>query len=274
MGLIMENQTYTYKYPHPAIATDCVVFGFDGYDLKVLLIERGCEPYKGSWAFPGGFMRIDESAEQCAMRELVEETGLKLTYMDQLGAFSGVYRDPRERVVSIAFYALVKSSEVRGGDDAAQAQWFSVDKVPQLAFDHDYILREAMKKLKQDIHFCPIGFDLLDESFTMPQLQRLYETILGVQFDRRNFQKKMMQLGLIDPVEEDEPQPRYFGEHSEMKSFDIGALFGESVYSQKEIPLSEEAQGQQSSGRKGRKFHFNKNKYNEMKKKGNFRIEF
>ena len=79
MGLTMENQTYTYKYPHPAIATDCVVFGFDGYDLKVLLIERGCEPYKGSWAFPGGFMRIDESAEQCAMRELVEETGLKLT---------------------------------------------------------------------------------------------------------------------------------------------------------------------------------------------------
>ena len=132
---------YTYKYPHPAIATDCVVFGFDGYELKVLLIERGCEPYKGMWAFPGGFMRIDESAEQCAMRELVEETGLKLTYMEQLGAFSGVYRDPRERVVSIAFYALVKSSEVNGGDDAAQAQWFSVDKVPQLAFDHDYILR-------------------------------------------------------------------------------------------------------------------------------------
>lgn len=257
---------YTYQYPHPAIATDCVVFGFDGFEMKVLLIERGCEPYKGMWAFPGGFMRIDESAEQCAMRELVEETGLKLSYLEQLGAFSGVYRDPRERVVSIAFYALVKSSEVKGGDDAAQAQWFSVDKVPQLAFDHDYILREAMKKLKRDIHFNPIGFDLLDESFTMPQLQRLYETILGVQFDRRNFQKKMMQLGLIDPIEEEEPQLRYFGEHSEMKYYDIGALFGAST--------ANEAQEQQTVGRKGRRFHFNKEKYDEMKKKGTFRIEF
>lgn len=274
MGLTMENQTYTYKYPHPAIATDCVVFGFDGFEMKVLLIERGCEPYKGMWAFPGGFMRIDESAEQCAMRELVEETGLKLSYLEQLGAFSGVCRDPRERVVSIAFYALVKSSEVKGGDDAAQAQWFSVDKVPQLAFDHDYILREAMKKLKQDIHFNPIGFDLLDESFTMPQLQRLYETILGVQFDRRNFQKKMMQLGLIDPIDEDEPQPRYFGEHSEMKSYNIGALFGESVSYKKVMPTADEAQEQQSSGRKGRRFHFNKEKYDEMKRKGSFRIEF
>ena len=273
MGLTMENQTYTYKYPHPAIATDCVVFGFDGYDLKVLLIERGCEPYKGSWAFPGGFMRIDESAEQCAMRELVEETGLKLTYMDQLGAFSGVYRDPRERVVSIAFYALVKSSEVKGGDDAAQAQWFSVDKVPQLAFDHDYILREAMKKLRQAIHFNPIGFDLLDESFTMPQLQRLYETILGVQFDRRNFQKKMMQLGLIEPVEE-EQQPRYYGAHSEMKSYNIGALFGETTAFLQMSRSADDAQEQQTLGRKGRRFHFNKEKYDEMKKKGTFRIEF
>lgn len=263
---------YTYKYPHPAIATDCVVFGFDGYELKVLLIERGCEPYKGMWAFPGGFMRIDESAEQCAMRELVEETGLKLTYMEQLGAFSGVYRDPRERVVSIAFYALVKSSEVNGGDDAAQAQWFSVDKVPQLAFDHDYILREAMKKLRQAIHFNPIGFDLLGESFTMPQLQRLYETILGVQFDRRNFQKKMMQLGLIEPVEEE--QPRYYGAHSEMKSYDIGVLFREPTSFLQMSRPTDDAEDQQTMGRKGRKFHFNKEKYDEMKKKGTFRIEF
>ncbi len=265
---------YTYKYPHPAVAADCVVFGFDGSELKVLLIERGLEPYKGMWAFPGGFMKIDESAEQCAVRELVEETGLKLTYLEQLKAFSGVCRDPRERVISVAFYALVKSSEVKGGDDAAQAQWFPVDKVPQLAFDHDYILREAMKKLRQDIHFNPVGFDLLDEDFTMPQLQRLYEAILGVHFDRRNFQKKMLQLGLVEPADEDETTaPRRYGLHSEMREYNINALLGEEDMCC-ESTASYGTREQTTLGRKGRKFRFNKEKYDEMKKKGIFRIEF
>ncbi len=263
---------YTYKYPHPAVATDCVVFGFDGNELKVLLIERGIEPYKGMWAFPGGFMNINESAEQCAMRELVEETGLELTYLEQLKAFSSVWRDPRERVISIAFYALVKSSEVKGGDDAAQAQWFSVDKVPQLAFDHDYILREAMKKLRQDIHFNPIGFDLLDENFTMPQLQRLYEAILGVQFDRRNFQKKMIQLGLVEPADSEETtEQKFFGHHSEMKEYSIDDLF---VLDKMCCEIPHHSHERTSLGRKGRKFHFNKKKYDEIKKKGNFRLEF
>ena len=122
----MEKQNYTYEYPHPAVATDCVVFGFDGHELKVLLIERGIEPYKGAWAFPGGFLRMDETAEQCALRELKEETGLSLNYLKQFKTFTDVDRDPRERVISIAFYALAKKSDVQGGEDAAQAKWFPI----------------------------------------------------------------------------------------------------------------------------------------------------
>lgn len=147
----MEPQTYTYQYPHPAVTTDCVVFGLDGKQLNILLIERGSEPYKGCWAFPGGFMNIDETAEQGVVRELWEETGLKLKNPRQFGAFTAVDRDPRERVITIAFYALTHKADVKGGDDAAKAQWFSLDKVPPLAFDHNDILRKAMEQLKKDI---------------------------------------------------------------------------------------------------------------------------
>ncbi|MBR5897841.1 MAG: NUDIX hydrolase [Muribaculaceae bacterium] len=193
-----ENKNmYCYKYPHPSVATDCVIFGFDGNDINVLLIERGIEPFKGLWAFPGGFMRIDESAEQCAARELAEETSLEVKYMEQLKAFSAVGRDPRERVVSIAFYALVRLKDVQGGDDAARAQWFPIHSVPGLAFDHDRILREATSRLREKLCFEPIGFDLLPEVFTMGQLQRLYEAILDVSFDRRNFAKKILKLDLL-----------------------------------------------------------------------------
>lgn len=173
--------TYTYKYPHPAVTTDCVVFGFDGYDLRILLIERGNEPFKGCWAFPGGFLNMDENATQGALRELREETGLKAQHIKEFGTFSEVNRDPRERVISIAFYAVVKTSDVQGGDDAARAQWFGINELPRLAFDHDFMLRKAVKKLKEDIHFNPFGFGLVDEQFTMAELQRLYEAILGIQ---------------------------------------------------------------------------------------------
>lgn len=146
----MEEGKYCYKYPHPAVTTDCVVFGFDGQRLNVLLIERGGEPYKGYWAFPGGFMNIDETAEQGAARELNEETGLRLDNLRQFGTFTEVNRDPRERVITIAFYALTEKSDVRGGDDAAKAQWFPLDEMPPLAFDHDHILRKAIERLKED----------------------------------------------------------------------------------------------------------------------------
>ncbi len=198
----MDEKNYCYKYPHPAVTTDCVIFTFDDYRLKVLLIKRGIDPFKGRWAFPGGFLNINESAEAGALRELREETGLAMAFVEQLHTFSSVDRDPRERVISIAYYALVKHSEVAGGDDAAEARWFALDEIPPLAFDHDYILRVAIARLREKIHFQPIGFELLPEKFTLKQLQTLYEAILNVKFDRRNFAKKMLHLGLLAPLNE------------------------------------------------------------------------
>ena len=198
----MEDNKYCYKYPHPAVTTDCVIFGFDGSELQVLLIERGIEPFIGKWAFPGGFLNMDETAGEGALRELKEETGLENAYIEQFNTYSDPGRDPRERVITIAHYALVRIQEVKGGDDAAKAQWFPIDEVPQLAFDHDKILRDAMRKLRERIHFEPIGFELLPEKFTMRDLQILYESILGVKFDRRNFAKKMMHYELLNQLDE------------------------------------------------------------------------
>jgi 8-oxo-dGTP diphosphatase len=230
----MEEQMYTYKYPHPAVATDCVIFGFDGIKLHVLLIERGGDPYKGMWAFPGGFLKMEEDAEQGALRELKEETNLTAQYIEQFYTFSDPHRDPRERIISIAYYALVKIQEVKGGDDAAKAQWFALDEIPRLAFDHDHILRKAMEKLRERIHFQPIGFELLPEKFTLKELQMLYEAILGVQFDRRNFAKKMLHFELLNQLDETVwPTPK----------------------------------------REAFLYSFNKEKYLELKQKG-FRLEF
>lgn len=174
-----EELKYHYKYPHPSVTTDCVIFGFDGTRLNVLLIERGNDPYKGCWAFPGGFLNMDESALEGAKRELYEETGLRDAYIHQFHAFSAPDRDPRERVISIAYFALVRLADVKAGDDAAKAQWFPLDEIPPLAFDHDKMLREALKALRRMIHFEPIGVELLPENFTKTQLQSLYEAILG-----------------------------------------------------------------------------------------------
>lgn len=145
----MNKGTYTYDYPRPAVTTDCVIFGFDSEGLSVLLIERGIEPFKGCWAFPGGFMEMEEDAEDCAKRELKEETGLEIRTMRQLGAFTDVNRDPRGRTVSIAYYAVIEKSEVKGADDAIQARWFPIDSIPPLAFDHDKILRIALEEIKK-----------------------------------------------------------------------------------------------------------------------------
>ena len=226
--------TYTYDYPRPAVTTDCVIFGYDGKELKVLLIERGIEPFKGCWAFPGGFLNMDEDALAGARRELKEETGLENAFIEQFHTFSEPGRDPRGRVITVAHYALVKIQEVEGGDDAAQARWFPIGEVPPLAFDHDRILRMAMSRLKERIHFEPVGFELLPDVFTMPQLQNLYESILEVHFDRRNFASKMLKLGILEDTGD-----RPAGASSR-------------------IPVS---------------YRFNKEKYNELKAKG-FRLEF
>ena len=146
----MEEKKYCYKYPHPAVTTDCVVFRLENGTLKTLLIERGNEPYKGYWAFPGGFLNMDENAEQGALRELEEETGLKLKHVEEFGTFSTVDRDPRERVISIAFFGITEASEVKGADDAAKAQWFLIDEIPPLAFDHNEMLEKALSRLRKD----------------------------------------------------------------------------------------------------------------------------
>ena len=199
----MEELNYCYKYPRPSVTTDCVIFGYDKDGLSILLVQRGLEPYKDCWAFPGGFLRMDEDAETGARRELEEETGFITSAIEQFGTFTEVNRDPRGRVITIAYYALVKKGEVKGADDAADARWFPINEMPVLAFDHDHIFRVALRTLKEKIHFKPIGFDLLPEVFTMPQLQFLYECILEVNFDRRNFASKMLKAGILLEVEEE-----------------------------------------------------------------------
>ena len=139
---------YTYKYPRPAVTADCVVITKEA-EPNVLLIERGADPYKGCWAFPGGFLNMDETTEQCAVRELEEETGLKIQELQQIGAYSKVDRDPRGRTITVAYLAVIDSPcEVIGQDDAAKAQWFPLDALPDLAFDHDEIMKDAIEAFK------------------------------------------------------------------------------------------------------------------------------
>ncbi|HEX3010235.1 MAG TPA: NUDIX domain-containing protein [Bacteroidales bacterium] len=231
-----DQKKYCYEYPRPAVTTDCVIFGFDSGELKVLLIERGIDPFKGRWALPGGFLQMDENTDECARRELSEETGIDNLFIEQLYTFSDVDRDPRGRVVTVSYYALVKLSDYKltAGDDAKNAQWFPISKVPTLAFDHDRILRVALNRLKGKIRYQPIGFELLPERFTMPELQNLYESVLEMQLDRRNFRRKIIATGLL-------------------------------------IDHNESVKGLPHKGAKY--FSFNKNKYQELSEKGfNFEI--
>lgn len=198
------DELYSYRYPHPAVTTDCVIITFHEGMLKILLIRRGIEPFKGEWALPGGFLRMDESAEECAHRELREETGVTGCPIKQFHTFSRPDRDPRERVVTIAFYALVKWQEAVGADDAEYADWVPLSKLPPLAFDHAEIIRKAMETIRRDIFFEPVAFNLLNDLFSMPQLQTIYEAILGKRFDRRNFAKKMKHVGILEEATEEE----------------------------------------------------------------------
>jgi 8-oxo-dGTP diphosphatase len=193
---------YTYQYPRAALTVDCVVFGFDGLGLEVLLIRRGLPPFRGRWALPGGFVRLDETLEEAARRELEEETGLRGVFLEQLQTFGGVKRDPRERVVSVAYFALVKPAAVTAATDAAEAKWFPVCDLPSLAFDHADILAAALTRLRGKLTYQPIGFELLPPKFTLTQLQRLYEAVLGQSLDKRNFRKKALSYDLLIPLQE------------------------------------------------------------------------
>lgn len=194
-----EQDQYIYEYPRPAVTTDCVIFGFDKEELKVLLVRRGIEPYKGKWALPGGFLSMEENADECALRVLQKETGLAQVYMEQLYTFSDIDRDPRYRVVSIAYYALVKLTDYNpeAGADTETVRWFTLSDLPELAFDHQQILHTGIERVKGKIKYQPIGFELLPEQFTLPELHHLYEVILGVSLDRRNFRKKMLSYNLL-----------------------------------------------------------------------------
>jgi 8-oxo-dGTP diphosphatase len=196
--------SHTYRYPRPALTVDCVVFGFDDGELSVLLIQRALAPFKGSWALPGGFVRVDETLDAAARRELAEEAGIQDVFLEQLYTFGAVDRDPRERVVSVAYYALVKLADfrARAATDAADARWFAVSKVPQLAFDHAQLLAAALARLRGKVRYQPIGFELLPPKFTLSQLQHLYEAILETELDKRNFRKRVLSLGLLTPLQE------------------------------------------------------------------------
>jgi len=197
---------FSYEYPRPALTVDCVVFGLDEEDLKILLIQRGLAPFAGRWALPGGFVNVGEDPEAAARRELEEETGLTLAklYLEQLYTFGAPDRDPREHVVSVAHYALVKLSDhrVRAATDARQAAWFAASDLPKLAFDHDRIVEVALERLKGKVRYQPIGFELLPPKFTLSQLQRLYETVLETPLDKRNFRKKILAMGLLEELDE------------------------------------------------------------------------
>ena len=169
----MEELAYQYKYPHPSVTTDNVIFGFDGQTVKVLLIERGGEPYKGYWAFPGGFLEMDESAEEGARRELMEETGLTTGVVRQFHAFSAPGRDPRERVLTIAFYSLVRMNEVKGMDDARRAGWFPLNEVPRLAFDHEEMLRVALEEVSKEIRLQTKVWKELTRGFSQDEVQKI-----------------------------------------------------------------------------------------------------
>lgn len=198
----MEKGKYTYEYPRPMVATDCVIFGFDGVKMQVLLVKRAEEPFKGSWVLPGGFLKMEETAEESARQMLQAKTGLKDTYIEQFHTFSDPNRDVRGRVIAIAYYALVRKQQVREGANVSDAGWFSLDELPEFRFDHRQMLDMALSKLRERIMFKPVGFELLPEKFTMRELQSLYEAILGVSFDRRNFSKKILHVGLLIDLNE------------------------------------------------------------------------
>ena len=212
---------YTYKYPRPALTVDCVVFGLDEEDLKILLIQRKHDPFAGRWALPGGFVDVGESPEHAARRELEEETGLKSVYLEQLHTFGDPGRDPREHVISVAHYALVniRGRRVRGSDDARRAGWFPVRKPPPLAFDHPKILRMAHDRLKDKLCRQPVGFELLPREFALSQLQRVYETILGKEIDKRNFRRRVLRTGLL--VETDQTQKEVAHRAARLYRFDM-----------------------------------------------------
>lgn len=186
------------------VAVDAVVFGYKDRALSVLLIKRDIAPFKNSWALPGGLVLEDESLEQAVIRELKEETNVTIDYLEQLYSFGKPGRDPRNRVVSVTYFALVKPEHhtIKADTDAIDVAWFAIDALPDLAFDHSHILEVAKTRLKNKLTYEPIGFDLLSDKFLFSDLEKLYTTILEKSIDRRNFRKKILSFGILEELEE------------------------------------------------------------------------
>jgi 8-oxo-dGTP diphosphatase len=203
--------SFTYTYPRPSVTVDCVVFGIEpseggGFLCKVLLVQRRADPCKGMWALPGGFVEVSDTGNQgedleaAARRELHEETGLVVDYLEQLCTFGTPLRDPRGRVISVAYYALVRQADhvARAGSDAKDARWFPLTTLPEaLAFDHQEILKVAVARLQSKVRYAPIGFTLLPAKFTLTELLRLYEAILDRALDKRNFRKRILSMEIL-----------------------------------------------------------------------------
>ncbi len=186
------------------LSVDAVVFGYESGTISVLLIKRKYEPFKGKWAIPGGLVLNKESLEEAVERELKEETGIKINYLEQLYTFGNPNRDPRNRVVSVAYFGLINPSafKIFASTDAQEVQWFKIDKLPILSFDHEEILKIAIARLQSKITYEPIGFELLDTKFPFSDLEKLYTTLLGRTIDRRNFRKKILSLNVLDELNE------------------------------------------------------------------------
>jgi 8-oxo-dGTP diphosphatase len=201
---VSDPYPYCYAYPHPAVTTDVVLFTIRDGRLKLLLIRRGGEPFKGHWALPGGFLDIDEDLEDCALRELEEETGVNGVYLEQLRTYGRPGRDPRERVISVAHYALAPSERlsIKAASDAAEASWFPVSALPPLAFDHAEIIQAAHERLVAKLDYSTIAFRFMPERFTLSELQEVYEILLDAELDKRNFRKWALALEQIEGTHE------------------------------------------------------------------------
>jgi len=195
---------YSYEYPHPAVTVDIVIFTIRDDQLKLLLIRRAGDPYQGKWALPGGFVALDEDLEQAARRELEEETGVSGVYLEQLYTFGQPDRDPRERVITVAYYALIPSDklQLRAATDAEAVGWFGMDELPELAFDHPEIVAMAHERLVAKLEYSTIAFQFLGETFTLSELQSVYEIIQREPLDKRNFRKWVLAMEQIEETGE------------------------------------------------------------------------
>lgn len=191
------------------VAVDIVIFTIQNGILKVLLVNRKIDPFLGQFAIPGGFIHADEELDEAALRELREETGVTDVYLEQLYSFGDPRRDPRGRVVSVSYFALISADRTLSpGSDAAEANWWPMKELPALAFDHEKILDYALERLRNKLEYTTVGFQLLPQKFTLVQLQEVYEAILDKKLDKRNFRRKMSLLGILKPLNEYQPSAR------------------------------------------------------------------